>query len=66
MTILLNGQERPLAAGATIADLLTDLGLAEARVAVERNRSIVARADWPSTELAEDDAIEVVQFVGGG
>jgi thiamine biosynthesis protein ThiS len=36
------------------------------RVAVELNRSIVARDQWAKTNLAEDDRLEIVHFVGGG
>jgi hypothetical protein len=36
------------------------------RVAVELNRDIVSRAQWPETALKEGDKLEVVQFVGGG
>jgi thiamine biosynthesis protein ThiS len=30
------------------------------------NRNIVPRADWPATNLAEGDQLEIVHFVGGG
>ena len=36
------------------------------RVAVELNRSIVARDQWSQTHLAEGDRLEIVHFVGGG
>jgi thiamine biosynthesis protein ThiS len=36
------------------------------RVAVERNRSIVPKSEWPTTQLAEGDRLEIVHFVGGG
>jgi hypothetical protein len=35
-------------------------------VAVELNRNIVARANWPHTGLSDGDRLEIVQFVGGG
>jgi thiazole synthase len=35
-------------------------------VAVERNRRIVPRAEWPNAVLSDGDELEVVQFVGGG
>jgi thiamine biosynthesis protein ThiS len=35
-------------------------------VAVERNREIVSKAAYDSTELEDHDELEVVEFVGGG
>jgi thiamine biosynthesis protein ThiS len=36
------------------------------RVAVELNREIVPRADWPKAALRDGDKLEIVHFVGGG
>jgi sulfur carrier protein len=69
MDFLINGHERSfpeLAAGATLHDLLTALGLKPDRVAVEHNGSIVPRPSWPSTPIASGDKFEIVHFVGGG
>ena len=64
--ILVNGQPRELAAGATITALLAQLGYPAGAVAVERNRAVVPRAAHATTELASGDELEVVTFVGGG
>lgn len=64
--IVLNGQSRPIPQGQTVLELLAELQIDAQRVAVERNRVIVRRADWPDTTLAAGDQVEVVQFVGGG
>lgn len=66
MRVLVNGTERELAAGATVAGLLAALGLASERVAVERNGQLVPRARHASTALADGDRLEVVTLVGGG
>jgi thiamine biosynthesis protein ThiS len=66
ITLKLNGENRDLAEGATVASLLEDLGLAARKVAVERNREIVPRSEYASTRLQDDDALEVVHFIGGG
>lgn len=66
MRLSVNGEEREIEAGATIAKLLEDLGLRARRVAVEVNREVVLRDAWPRTELHERDHVEIVQFVGGG
>jgi sulfur carrier protein len=64
--ISLNGEDRELAAGTTVAALVDELGLTRRRIAVELNRSVVERGSWPTTVIDEHDRVEVVQFVGGG
>lgn len=66
INIVVNGEPRRVAAGTTVTGLLSELGLADRRVAVERNREVVPRADHARTALAAGDTIELVTFVGGG
>lgn len=66
MQIVLNGEPRTLKDGQTLADLLAVLNVAPQRVAIERNRVLVRRADYAQTPLREGDQIEVVTLVGGG
>ena len=66
MKIILNGQEKPLAAPMTVAALLAEMGLAERRVAVEVNREIVPRSRHGELELKDNDRVEVVFAIGGG
>jgi thiamine biosynthesis protein ThiS len=53
-------------AGTTVASLIGELGLGDRKVAVERNREVVPRAQHATTVLADGDRLEVVTFVGGG
>lgn len=66
MTVTVNGQPRAVAEDASIAALLAELGLAEGRVAVEVNASVIRKSNWQATVLKENDRVEVVNFVGGG
>lgn len=66
MKLSINGQEREVPADLRLSDLLVTLDLVPGRVAVERNGEIVPRGRFAETALAEGDALEVVQFVGGG
>ena len=66
IVVRVNGDARELPAGASVADLLRELGLESGRVAVERNREVVPRAAHAGTKLEPGDALEVVTFVGGG
>lgn len=64
--IEVNGQPRQVAPGTTVTGLLAELGLADRRVAVERNREVVPRAEHARTRLDHGDCLEIVTFVGGG
>ncbi len=55
-----------IAAGASVATLLTQMSLAGKRVAVERNGEIVPKGRHSDTILAAGDALEIVAAVGGG
>lgn len=62
----INSEQRDIPAGLTVQGLIHYLNLKEERIAVERNREIVPRADWATTFLQEGDSLEIVHFVGGG
>ena len=64
--IQINGESREVPKETTISELVAQLSLAPERVAIERNREVVRRTDWSSTQLNEHDRIEIVHFVGGG
>jgi len=66
LEITVNGEPRAAKPGATVSDLLRDLGLESGRVAIERNREILPRPQWPATVVQPGDNYEIVQFVGGG
>jgi thiamine biosynthesis protein ThiS len=66
MTVSINGEARTLDSDTTVAALVESLGLGAKRVAVEVNQRVIAKADWSDIRLADDDRIEIVQFVGGG
>jgi len=65
MKLFINGEERQLEV-TTLSTLVDHLGMKADRVAIELNREIVARANWPQTALREGDKLEIVHFVGGG
>jgi len=62
----INGQQDHGAAGKTLAEYLAEKGYDASRVAVERNGEIVPRRDYAAVRIEDDDALEVVGFVGGG
>jgi thiamine biosynthesis protein ThiS len=65
MKVFVNGELREVKIS-TLAELITELDLPVARIAIELNRDVVRRSDWGSTMLRDEDRIEIVHFVGGG
>ena len=66
VAITVNGSAMTLPQGASVADLLERLKVSTPRVAVERNREILPKAEYGATRVADGDAYEVVELVGGG
>lgn len=64
--ITLNGEDRKVAAGRSVNELLKDLGLHPRMVVVEHNREILDRSRYDDVEVREGDILELVHFVGGG
>jgi thiamine biosynthesis protein ThiS len=65
MNFTINGEAQSSSAE-TLAALVEQLGMKPDRVAIELNREIVPREQWPQTPLQDGDRLEIVHFVGGG
>lgn len=66
MRVYINGESKEVQGTPTLAELITQLDLPAARIAVELNREVVRRSDWNNTVLHDGDRVEIVHFVGGG
>jgi thiamine biosynthesis protein ThiS len=66
LRVYVNGEPRELSAPLSLAELITQLDLPAARIAVELNRVVVRRNEWSTTVVQDNDRIEIVHFVGGG
>ncbi len=72
MQVLVNGQERSLEPGTTVADLVASLSLSgTARrggrgIAVAIDTEVVPRSSWGDTELMPGVRVEVLTAVQGG
>ncbi len=65
--LTVNGAERRIPDGWTLSDLLASLDLDARSIVIERNGTILRdRSSFASLELAADDTLEIVHFVGGG
>lgn len=66
MTITLNGEATDVAPGATVAAVVTILGLPDRGVAVAVDGQVVPRSAWASTALPPAARVEVVTAMQGG
>jgi len=64
--IVVNGEPHAAAAGSTLLDVLTALGMAGRPLAVELNEQVVPRARLGGCMLKAGDRLEIVSLVGGG
>jgi len=66
MQIILNGTDREVPDHLSASDLITDLGLADKRLALEVNSAIVPRSTFDEHKLQPGDQVEIVHAIGGG
>lgn len=66
MRATINGVERELPEGTTVADVLRELGAAQSGIAVAVNDRVVAKRAHADVSLADGDAVEIIRAVAGG
>ncbi|KAB1145582.1 sulfur carrier protein ThiS [Streptomyces luteolifulvus] len=66
MNISVNGERREIAPGTALDTLVRSLTAAPSGVAAALNETVVPRAQWSATPLAEGDRVEVLTAVQGG
>jgi thiamine biosynthesis protein ThiS len=66
VTLTVNGSEKTVPEGLTLAQLVRELGLEKNPIAIELNRTVVPRDRHGDTRLSEGDRLEIVTLVGGG
>jgi len=67
--VQVNGKPREVDDGATVQDLIRDLGLADrarSGLAVAVDRRVVPRSEYERTVLGDGDEVEILRAVGGG
>ncbi|MGQ5523474.1 sulfur carrier protein ThiS [Chitinimonas sp. PSY-7] len=64
--IQINGVSHQFSTALTLAALITQLGHAGRRIAIERNGEIVPKGMFNETLLQSGDKLEIVVAVGGG
>jgi thiazole synthase len=66
VSVRVNGEHRRVPGGASVAEMVSGLGLDPLRVAVERNLEVVPRSTLGQVTVEDGDDYEIVHFVGGG
>lgn len=66
MTVFINHSQTELEAQATVADALTQAGMAGDGIAVALDNKVVPRDKWNSTQLYENAKLTVIRAVCGG
>lgn len=64
--VLVNGEQRHLPAGTTVADVVAALVPSARGVAVAVDREVVPRSSWAATVLMPGARVEVVTAAAGG
>ena len=66
MKLILNGEERDVAEGMTVARLLEMMQVPRTGTAVARNDRVVRGDEHGGTRIEEGDRIEIIRAVAGG
>lgn len=68
MNVMLNGESRELASGATVLDAVRASGAPDERrgIAVAVDGEVLPRRRWEATTLSDGARVEVLQAVQGG
>ncbi|MEU8732667.1 MULTISPECIES: sulfur carrier protein ThiS [Streptomyces] len=66
MNISVNGEPREVAPGTALDALVGTLTRAPSGVAAALNETVVPRAVWSATALADGDRVEILTAVQGG
>jgi thiamine biosynthesis protein ThiS len=66
LRVKVNGESRDVSDRSALSELVAQLSLSPACIAIELNGQVIRRTEWEQTVLAEGDRLEIVHFVGGG
>lgn len=66
MKLIINGQEKEIAAVNTLAELVLELKITVPHFAVAVNSQVVPKSLYESTGILDGDKVEIVHAVGGG
>lgn len=66
LKIKINGKDIELENSSTIAEMILEKQVTGSMFVIEKNQKIVAKEDYSTTPIQDNDVIEIVGFFGGG
>jgi len=66
LNIKINGKDIELQNASTITEMLEEREVSGKMFVVEQNLAIIPKEEYSTTEVKENDVIEIVGFFGGG
>jgi len=66
LRVWVNGEVIETTNARTITDLVSELRLTPSTVLIELNGNALVRSDWPLSNLASGDRIEILRVSAGG
>jgi sulfur carrier protein len=66
MKVIINGKQNDIKEGLIVVELLNDFGLKAPVTVVEINGRIINKDEFGTLRILENDAVELIRFVGGG
>jgi sulfur carrier protein len=66
MQIIINGEPTNVSEQLTALQLLQNLGIAERKLALEVNETIIPRSNLSQYIIQAGDAVEIIHAIGGG
>jgi sulfur carrier protein len=66
VSVNVNGEQRDVLAGTTVAELVKSVTGQDRGIAVAVNGEVMPRREWPGIALGDRDQVEVVTAVQGG
>ena len=66
ISVKINGRPEKMPLDSSVESIVSNFNLKAERIVVELNEKIIKKIEWPHTILKENDAVELISFVGGG
>lgn len=66
MKLIVNGQDKEFSDNSTLLDVIKELQIEDKVMAAAVNMNIVKKDNWSTFIPKDNDALELLNFVGGG
>ncbi len=66
MKLTVNGEDREIRKSETLAELALELDIQAPNYAMALNKQVIPKSNYATTQIQENDQVEIVHAVGGG